>query len=65
MQMAAMYLEGHGVKQNDRQTLKWLRKAARQDYGPAQALLGFLYEQGRAVRPDAEQARLWYGKAAA
>ncbi|BCA53790.1 HcpA family protein [Nitrospira sp. KM1] len=42
----------------------WFRKAAEQNYAPAQAILGYLYERGDGVRTDPVEAAKWYRKAA-
>ena len=43
---------------------KWFRKAAEQNYAPAQSNLGYCYDNGRGVEKDAEEATKWYRKAA-
>lgn len=37
--LGEIYLAGDGVKQSDKRARRWLRRAARQDYAPAVALL--------------------------
>jgi hypothetical protein len=44
--------------------VKWFRKAAEQNYAPAQSNLGYCYDNGRGVEQDAEEAVKWYLKAA-
>jgi TPR repeat protein len=46
------------------QALKWLRKAAQQDFTPAQALLGALYADGDGAPRDYRQAIVWLHRAA-
>jgi TPR repeat protein len=42
---------------------QWYQKAAAQGYAPAQIDLGSLYEQGKGVPKDPQQALSWYRKA--
>jgi len=42
---------------------QWYQKAAAQGYAPAQIDLGSLYEQGKGVPKDPQQALNWYRKA--
>src|SRR5215510_13467908 len=51
-------------KQNDfASAAQWYQKAASQGYAPAQIDLGSLYEQGKGVPKDPQQALAWYRKA--
>jgi hypothetical protein len=43
----------------------WYRKAADQDYAPAQYNLGVMYESGLGVAPDSSEAVRWYRLAVA
>lgn len=45
----------------------WYRKAAEAGDGPSQYIVGSYYERGEpgVVAQDIEQAKLWYGRAAA
>lgn len=45
--LGLMDLEGDGVTRNTETGLAWIKKAAEQDYTPAQNKLGFLYLSGR------------------
>ena len=45
--------------------MKWYRNAAAQGNASAQKNIGFLYEQGKGVEKDYEEAMKWYQKAAA
>ncbi|OAD21739.1 Sel1 domain-containing protein repeat-containing protein [Candidatus Thiomargarita nelsonii] len=56
-------MEGECVEQNDTQAIHWFRLAAEQGLAGAQATLGNLYEQGRGVEKDLEEAKRWYAKA--
>jgi len=42
----------------------WFRKAAEQNYAPAQSNLGYCYDNGRGVEKDYAEAVKWYRKAA-
>ena len=55
---------GRGVAQDNMEALKWYRKAAEQNYAPAQSNLGYCYEYGRGVAKDDAEALKWYRKAA-
>ncbi|MBQ9390532.1 MAG: sel1 repeat family protein [Synergistaceae bacterium] len=41
----------------------WYRKSAEQVYAEAQYNLGYMYENGKVVARDLQEARKWYGKA--
>ena len=59
------YFDGRGVPQSDSMAVYWWRRAAEQgDVIPA-LRLGAMYEQGRGVAPDLEEARRLYAAAAA
>jgi TPR repeat protein len=59
-----MLLHGEGVERDYRQALSWLRTAADQGDGGAQADLGHMVERGLGVEADPKQARGWYELAA-
>jgi uncharacterized protein len=44
--------------------MSWFRKAADQEYPPAQFSLGLMYEEGRLGNSDMKRAMFWYNKAA-
>jgi TPR repeat protein len=46
------------------QAIKWLRKAAQQDFTPAEALLGAMYADGDGTSQDYRQAMVWLHRAA-
>lgn len=64
--LAMMYKEG--VKDKDQvvleadqdETLKLLKKAAKQEYGPAFYQLGLIYQLGDGVKADLKAAKKWY-----
>ena len=59
-----MYRDGRGVAQDDREALRWWRKAAEQGNAKAQSNLGFMYYQGLGVTQDDREAVRWIRKAA-
>ena len=58
------YSGGWGVKKDEDEALKWLRKAADQKFAPAQASLGLCYHLGFGVAKDPKEAVKWYRLAA-
>ena len=63
--LAGMYFDGRGVRQDDVQAAGWYSKAADQGIASAQNNLAFLYAFGRGVAKDYVQAYKWYALAAA
>jgi TPR repeat protein len=59
-----MYLHGKSVPQDTAQALVWIRHAADRGAPAAQLQLGELYEQGKLVPRDLENAYYWYSIAA-
>jgi len=59
-----MYGAGKGVAQDDKQAVKWYRKAANQGHAKAQYNLGLMYANGEGVAQDDKHAVRWYRKAA-
>jgi TPR repeat protein len=66
LQTANPYLGGEGVeKQDDKEALGWIQKAADQAFAPAQSTLGVIYALGIGVRAKNEAAGArWMRKAA-
>jgi len=62
--LGEMYLDGIGVKQDNKKAYYWIQKAANEGDKEAEYLLGFMYENGIEVKEDMSQAVLWYEKAA-
>ena len=58
------YDEGQGVPKNDKEAVKWYRKAAEQGYASAQSNLGYAYDWGEGVLEDDVTAYAWYNIAA-
>lgn len=59
-----MYKEGIGVKQNNTEAVKWLKKAANQNDTESQMVLGNMYYNGDGVKENKTEAIKWYQKAA-
>ena len=53
-----------GLLNDDKEAVKWYRKAAEQDYARAQTILGIAYSNGLGVAKDEAEAVKWYRKAA-
>jgi len=62
--LAALYVGGLGVPQDDAKAFGWYRKAAEQGYANAQYGLGYMYLEGRGVPRDYGKALEWFQKAA-
>ena len=63
--LGAMYADGEGVMQDDKQAVAWFRKAAEQGNADAQLMLGVMYDNGRGVAQDDKQSYAWFSSAAA
>ena len=63
-QMAVLYRNGQGIKENPKNAAYWLDKSARQGYKRAQYLLGTFYEDGVGVKSNRKNAIYWYSAAA-
>ncbi len=59
-----LFLGGLGAEKSPAEAVKWLRKAAEQDFAAAQYSLGLLYADGEGVAKDEAEAVKWYRKAA-
>lgn len=59
-----MYANGSGLSKDDKEAVKWYRKAAEQGNAAAQSNLGLMYANGRGVLKDDSEAYRWYLKAA-
>ena len=62
--LGVMYVNGEGVRQDQKAAVKWYRKASEQGNDSAQFNLGNMYAEGRGVRQDDKAAVKWYRKAA-
>ncbi len=57
-------LSGSAGTRNDLAAVDYFRRSAQKNYGPAQVVLGYLYDTGLIVVRDPSQAADWYRKAA-
>tara|TARA_Y100000588_G_scaffold37855_1_gene36186 strand:- start:13 stop:729 length:717 start_codon:yes stop_codon:yes gene_type:complete len=62
--LGTMYATGEGVIQDDKEAVKWYRKAAELGYVKAMYPLGSMYANGSGVIEDDKEAVKWYRKAA-
>ena len=60
-----MYQEGQGVAKDPKEAIRWYRKAAKQGHSTAQAMLGWMYSNGRGVMHDDVMAYVWSNVASA
>ncbi|MDB5545038.1 MAG: peptidoglycan-binding protein [Hyphomicrobiales bacterium] len=63
-ELASRLIEGRGVARDAAEAMRWLEKAAAQNYAPAQYRLGALYEKGAGAERSLKTALQWYTKAA-
>ena len=61
---AAFYFGNLGLAKNAVEAVNWYRKAADQNFAPAQSNLGLCYTKGEGVSKDDVEAVKWYRKAA-
>ena len=62
--LAILYRQGKGVKQDKKTALKWFEQSANQGLASAEYYLGHLYDNGDTVNRDSAIAVSWYKKAA-
>ena len=62
--LGAMYANGRGVTQDDKEAVKWYRLSADQGYALAQFNLGVAYANGQGVTQDYIRAHMWFNIAA-
>ncbi len=64
-EMFLLLAEGCGnvVEKDVDEAINWLKKAAEQEYAPAQDSLGDCYDIGRGVKEDCSEAQRWYMRA--
>jgi len=55
---------GFGLEKNQQEALKWIRKAAEQNYALAQNDLGVCFVAGKGLEKDQQEAVKWFRKAA-
>ena len=58
-ELAGLYAEGDGVKQDLTEAVKWYRKAAEQGHDGAQFKLGLSYQNGKGVPQSDTDAYIW------
>ena len=58
-ELAGLYAEGDGVKQNLTEAVKWYRKAAEQGHDGAQYKLGLSYQNGKGIPQSDTDAYIW------
>ena len=63
--LGVMYEDGDGVPEDDKEAVKWYRKAAEQGNHVAQANLGVMHYEGDGVPEDFAIAYAWLNIAAA
>ena len=63
--LGLMYLDGEGVPQDEREAVKWIRRAAEEGSTDAQALLGGMYYLGKGVPKNYVAAYAWLSVAVA
>ena len=59
-----VHFNGRGVKQSDKEAVRWWQKAADQGHADAQYNLGNCFAGGRGVKQNDKEALKWYQKAA-
>jgi uncharacterized protein len=59
MAMASCYDLGMHVQPDGKESIRWITKAANQDYVPAEYELGRIYLYGRGIPTDYAQALIW------
>lgn len=63
--LARLYLTGGAMAEPDSEkAVHWMKKAAEQDFAPAQTMIGLFYQSGELFEPDDAQAKLWFKKGA-
>ena len=62
-QLGTMYDNGLGVPKDDKEAVKWWRKAAKQGFAQAQSTLGVMYYFGEGVSVNSIKAYMWWSLA--
>ena len=62
--LGMMYSYGEGLPVDDRESARWYRQAAEQNYSVAQYNLGMAYLEGKGVKANTDDAIEWLTKAA-
>ena len=64
LSLGAMYENGRGMPQDEKEAVRWYRLAAAQGNAPSQFNLGLMYANGRGVLQDDKEAVKWLRLAA-
>lgn len=64
LRLGLCYADGEGVLEDDKEAVKWYRKAADQGFAGAQLNLGLCYAYGEGVLEDDKEAVKWFRRAA-
>ena len=62
--LGCVRLNGHGVKQSDKEAVRWWQKAADQGLADAQCNLACCYKNGQGVKQSDKEAVRWWQMAA-
>ena len=62
--LGVAYDNGEGVIEDNKEAIKWHRKAAGLEDASAMSALGFMYDHGEGVIEDDKEGAKWYRKAA-
>jgi len=62
--LGQLYRKGQGVRQDNKEAIKWYRKATDQGHARAQYNLGVTYANGQGAPQDYVQAHMWFNLAA-
>lgn len=63
-ELARIYDEGHGARQNYKVAFYWYERAAVAGHVEAASVLGIFYEEGKGIKKDLLKAYIWYRVAA-
>lgn len=58
--LAEMYEKGYVVDKDDKESIKWYKKAAKNNNVSAQLYLGYMYQYGKMITKDIDKAIYWY-----
>jgi TPR repeat protein len=60
VKLASMFIDGKGVPKDYAQAMTLCQNAAKQNYGPADYCVGFIYQHGLGTELDLKEAAKWY-----
>lgn len=55
-----MYRKGRGIPLDEKEAVKWYRRAAEQGFPEAMTNLGYMYDEGRGVEQDLVESYKWF-----